>query len=384
MARARRVGDARSMFRTPPNNGFPRTESAAAHLRLFVLVGVVTVLVTRAFLALTDYPKLGGGAGNGGLHISHMLWGGLLMLVGLLLMLVFTGVASRRRGALTGGVGFGLFIDEVGKLVATDGYFYPPAPGLIYLSFVALTGLAWWVARRARSDRQEAPEAFRAACAVDIALQGLRCGLTARERCEAVRRLRGTDAPPTAVDVALAALIEAVPERPAREPAPHHEVLERVRVWASARVTQLVAKKRLVHLVAWGTTLQAALLLVAVAVEGLTGGLDGETQWTAIAGALACSLASLVLSLRGTAQLLRDGEAALRTLRAALLVDLLVGQVFKFTINQFSGVTDWLVSLALLYLLCQVSPQVTHRQAACPQGVEGVGDALHATPRQTA
>lgn len=43
------------MFRTPLTNGFLRTASAAAHLRLFVLVGVVTVLVTRAFLALTDY-----------------------------------------------------------------------------------------------------------------------------------------------------------------------------------------------------------------------------------------------------------------------------------------------------------------------------------------
>ncbi|MFE4861100.1 hypothetical protein [Streptomyces sp. NPDC056670] len=372
------------MFRTPLNNGFLRTASAAAHLRLFVFVGVVTVLVTRAFLALTGYPKLGGGAGNGGLHISHMLWGGLLMLAGLLVMLVFTGVASRRRGAVIGGVGFGLFIDEVGKLVATDGYFYRPAPGIIYLSFVALTGLAWWVARRARTDRQEAPGAARTARAADAALQGLLCGLTAQERGEALRRLRSTDARPSAVDEALAALLEAVPERPLRKAAPHHEALERARVWASARVAQLASKRRLVHLVAWGTTLQAAVLLIAVAAEGLTGGLDGETQWTAIAGALACSLASLVLSLRGTAQLLRDRDTALRTLRAALLVDLLVGQVFKFTINQFSGVTDWLISLALLYLLCQFSPQLTHRQAERTRAAERPSTPLRATTGQAA
>ncbi|MFG3280586.1 hypothetical protein [Streptomyces sp. NPDC048111] len=365
------------MFRTPLNNGFLRTASAAAHLRLFVFVGVVTVLVTRAFLALTDYPKLGGGAGGGGLHISHMLWGGLLMLAGLLVMLVFTGVAARRRGAVLGGVGFGLFIDEVGKLVATDGYFYRPAPGLIYLTFVALTALAWWVTRRAGADSTAAPGATRAACAADTALHGVLCGLTAQERREALHRLRATDAPLGELDRALAALLEAVPERPAGRGAPYDEALRRARSWITAQVS---GKRVLVHLVAWGTTLQAAVLLIAVTAEGLTGGLAGETQWTAIAGALACSLASLVLALRGTAQLLRDRQAALGTLRAALLVDLLLGQVFKFTINQFSGVTDWLISLALLYVL---SAQVACRQTPRGPGAERPAAPLGAT-RQAA
>ncbi|MFE9118386.1 hypothetical protein [Streptomyces sp. NPDC007172] len=370
------------MFRTSSHNGFPRTASAAAHLRLFVLVGVVTVLVTRAFLALTGYPKLGGGAANGGLHISHMLWGGLLMLAGLLVMLVFTGAASRRRGAVLGGVGFGLFIDEVGKLVATDGYFYRPAPGIIYLSFVALTGFARWVARRARTDRREAPRAVRAAEAAETALHGVLGGLTAQERCEALRRLRGTEGPPTALDTALVALIEAVPERPGRPAGPHHEVLARARLRASGLMARLTRTRGLVHLVAWGTTLQAVVLLAAVAAEGVTGGLDGETPWPAVTGALVCSLATLALSLRGTAQLLRDREAALRTLRAALLVDLVAGQVFKFTINQFSGVTDWLISVALLCLLCRCSPGPTHRQVPLPQAVESTSTALRTTMRQ--
>ncbi|MFF3152458.1 hypothetical protein [Streptomyces sp. NPDC057910] len=370
------------MFRTPLHQGLPRTASAAAHLRLFVLVGVVTVLVTRAFLALTGYPKLGGGAANGGLHISHMLWGGLLMLAGLLVMLVRAGAASRRRGAVLGGVGFGLFIDEVGKLVATDGYFYRPAPGIIYLSFVMLTGFAQWVARRAHKDRREAPGAVRAADAAETALHGVLGGLTAQERCEALRRLRGTEGPPTALDTALAALIEAVPERPAPPPAPHHEVLARARVRAAGLMAQLTRTRGLVHLVAWGTTLQAVVLLVAVTAEGVTGGLDGETQWPAVTGALVCSLATLALSLRGTARLLSDRDAALRTLRAALLVDLVVGQVFKFTINQFSGVSDWLISVALLCLLCRCSAGPADRQVPSPQAVESAATTLRATTRQ--
>ncbi|MFF4186677.1 hypothetical protein ACFYZ9_26175 [Streptomyces sp. NPDC001691] len=331
-----------------PTRGFLRTASAAAHLRLFVLVGVATVLVTRAYLALTGYPKLGGGEGHGGLHIAHMLWGGLLMLAGLLVMLVLTGVASRRRGALIGGIGFGLFIDEVGKLVAVDGYFYPPAAGLIYLSFVALTGLTWRVTRRGRTDGEAATGAVRSAAAADTALHGVLTGLTPGERDEALRRLRGSGGPATALDAALAAVLEAVPERPAGRPAPHHVLVRRARAWVAARVS---GTRSLVHVAAWGATLQAAPLLAAIAVDGLTGGLADETQWTAIAGALACTLASLALSVRGTVLLRRDRGAALRTLRAALLVDLLLGQAFKFTINQFSAVAGWLISLALLYVL---------------------------------
>ncbi|MET9365968.1 hypothetical protein ABZX93_34400 [Streptomyces sp. NPDC006632] len=344
------------MPRTHVTNGFLRTASAASHLWLFVLTGIVTVLATRAFLAMTGYPKLGGGAGAGRLHISHMLWGGLLMLAGLLVMLVFTGVASRRRGALVGGVGFGLFIDEVGKLVADVGYFYRPAAGIIYLTFAALTGLAWWVTCRTRVDREAAPGATRSAAAADTALHGVLCGLTPHEREEALRRLRGAGAPATELDAALAALIEAVPEAPARAPGPHHEVWRAVRAWLSAQVSR---RRGLVRIAAWGTTLQAAALLIAVAVAGLTGALAHETEWTSIAGVLTCSLASLVLALRGTTLLRRDRDAALRSLRAALLVDLLLGQAFKFTLNQFSAVTDWLISLALLYVLTAQAGRAT-------------------------
>ncbi|MFI6470233.1 hypothetical protein ACIBL5_08200 [Streptomyces sp. NPDC050516] len=347
------------MSRTPVTHGFLRTASAAAHLRLFVLVGVLTVLVTRAFLSLADYPKLGGGAGKGGLHIAHMLWGGLLMLAGLLAMLVFTGVVSRQRGALVGGIGFGLFIDEVGKLVSVDGYFYRPAAGIIYLTFVALTGLAWWATRRERTEREAAPVATRSAVAAETALNGILRGLTPQERDEALRRLRGTSAAATELDMALAALLEAVPERPARDLRPHHHATQRARTWLMARVARVSGDLRFVRIAAWGATLQAALLLIAVAADGLTGNLADETQWTAIAGALACSLASLVLAVRGTALLRRDGNAALRPLRAALLVDLLLGQVFKFTINQFSAVVGWLISLALLYV---ISAQLGRRQ----------------------
>lgn len=119
--------------------GLPRDPAASSHLAGFVVASVVTVLLTRAFLAATGYPQIGGG----GLHVAHVLWGGLLMALAFVVLLSFAGPVARPLGALLGGVGFGLFVDEVGKFVTADNdYFYEPTAALIYAVVVALVLLA--------------------------------------------------------------------------------------------------------------------------------------------------------------------------------------------------------------------------------------------------
>ena len=44
-----------------------------------LVCAVSTILIVRTQLWLTNYPQLGGH----GLHIAHLLWGGLLMLIAL-------------------------------------------------------------------------------------------------------------------------------------------------------------------------------------------------------------------------------------------------------------------------------------------------------------
>src|SRR5918997_1555219 len=101
----------------------------------FIVSAVLTVLLIRTELWLTNYPQLGGG----GLHIAHMLWGGLLMLVALGLLLTYLGRFPLVPAAIVGGVGFGFFIDELGKFITSDNdYFYRPTAALIYLIFLAL------------------------------------------------------------------------------------------------------------------------------------------------------------------------------------------------------------------------------------------------------
>ena len=105
----------------------------------FVVSGVVTILVTRSYLSITNYPQIS----SESLHIAHVLFGGLFLVVALLLA-ILSDRPNKLFVALLGGIGFGLFIDEVGKFVTKDNdYFYEPSVGIMYICFL----LIWFVSR---------------------------------------------------------------------------------------------------------------------------------------------------------------------------------------------------------------------------------------------
>ena len=102
-------------------------------LDAFLVSAIATLLIIRIYLEATGYPQLGGD----GLHIAHVLWGGLGMLVAIVLLLLFLTSTSRLVAAVVGGVGFGAFIDELGKFLTSDNnYFFKPTAALVYVVFV--------------------------------------------------------------------------------------------------------------------------------------------------------------------------------------------------------------------------------------------------------
>lgn len=112
-----------------------RNLDAVSYAELFMVSAVSAILGIRLFLHLTGYPQIG----NSTLHIAHMLWGGLGMLIAIIMLLTFIGKSIEAWAAIIGGVGFGTFIDEVGKFVTSDNnYFFEPSVAIMYVVFVLI------------------------------------------------------------------------------------------------------------------------------------------------------------------------------------------------------------------------------------------------------
>ena len=166
--------------RVPPRR-LVRNADADDLLEGFLVAAATAFAGIRIYLALTGYPQLGGH----GLHIAHLLWGGVLMLVALVMALSFLGARVRVQAAIVGGLGFGTFIDELGKFITSDNdYFYRPTVALIYAVFVLL-----YLSFRAIGDvGRTSPEAALAR-AVDLVGAALPRGLRAEDRERVLRLL---------------------------------------------------------------------------------------------------------------------------------------------------------------------------------------------------
>jgi hypothetical protein len=121
-----------------------RREGVELYLLLMLLSFGGSVAFTRLFLELTGYPQLG----SGGIHIAHVLWGGLLLYLAALLPLIFANRWVYTVGAVLAGIGVGLFIDEVGKFITqTNNYFEPLAAPIVYAFFLLSVLLYFRVSR---------------------------------------------------------------------------------------------------------------------------------------------------------------------------------------------------------------------------------------------
>ena len=118
--------------------------NASRYVLLMLMAFAMTVVGTRLYLEATGYPQIG----NETFHLAHALWGGLLLVIASLLLLVYVNRWIFSLSAILAGVGVGLFIDEVGKFITQgNDYFFPLAAPIIYVAFL-LTLLAYLMVRR--------------------------------------------------------------------------------------------------------------------------------------------------------------------------------------------------------------------------------------------
>lgn len=301
--------------------GAPRDTAAVRHLVTFLVASVVTVLATRAYLAAAGYPQIGGG----GLHIAHVLWGGLFMALALMLLLSYVGPVPRSLGAILGGLGFGLFIDEVGKFVTSDNdYFYAPTAAIVYVVTVLLV----LVVEGLHGRRPHHPAEY-LAVAADRLAAGLAGGFTPTAREEA-RHLAERGAGEPGADL-VAALVDEVPADDADVPDLVRRGVDRVVAWLDGLVDK-----------AWAAWLVVAVLLagsaaeVAVGLGIVRGQVPGLPLWTGVAVLVAVAV-SVALLVVGVVVGRRDRLRGAAWVRRAVLVSLLFTQVLVFRALQWTA-----------------------------------------------
>jgi hypothetical protein len=355
----------------------PRVEFSSLHETL-IIASVATVLVIRTQLWLTNYPQLGGH----GLHIAHLLWGGLFMLLAIGLLLTFLGRPVLRAAAIAGGVGFGFFIDELGKFVTEDNnYFYRPAAALIYLIFVSLFMLTRALQRR-EGERLSAESNL--ANAVELLGEAARRQLDESERRRALVLLEGAD-PAAPLVAPLRSLFRDLQARPAAAPGLAARTVGGAREgWARLAAWPQFATCVSCLLAIWAAVSFVGVVeLVTGAVVDLGGGHPGyvsdrlgDLAFVNVAS-LASSALSAALVARGVLQLRRGARAAAyRSFEHALLVAILVTQVFSFVESQFGAVFGLALDLLLLVALRAVESNDRAAHAAAVPAPPGVAQPL--------
>lgn len=308
----------------------------------FLVSAVVTILVIRTQLWATNYPQLGGK----GLHIAHLLWGGIFMVIAIGMLLTYLGRRVRQLAAVSGGVGFGFFIDEVGKFITSDNnYFFKPAAAIIYIIFIAL----FLLNRRMRSQRRFS--SLEHLCnALDLVGEAARHDLDAHEKHRALEQLSNVD-PRDPVAVAIRRLLEQMEAAPPRRPSFPIRYMQSVR-HRYFRLVEEPGFRRFIGLVfgVWAVLSLLETLLLAIGAAdhgGIAYRLD-HLSVTEIAS-VAVGVISAALVMVGIYRLARGTRlAAYRVFGLALLVQIYVGQVFAFVDSQFTAVFALGVDILLL------------------------------------
>jgi hypothetical protein len=320
-------------------------------LDTFLVSAIAAIVVIRIFLEATGYPQLGGG----GLHIAHVLWGGLGMLVAIVLLLLYTTSTTRLVAAVAGGAGFGAFVDELGKFVTSDNdYFFKPTAAILYALFVVL----FLATREIRRFRALSPEEC-LVNAVELAERLASGTLTADDRDRALQLLaRADQAHPLVAPLRVSFL--------AADPAPMSFARLRWMGSAGARTYVAIVSSKWFRRILAGIFILAgvAFVLTAVATVALLGGaffgvldaqvaLDEETSGGVIASVIqaGAGVVAGILIVRGVFLLRRSRGRAYRAFELAILVDLLLAQPFAFLDVGFGASVDVFLDLALLATL---------------------------------
>lgn len=350
--------------KTTNGRGWTTRARGPHYLMLTILSFAATVIITRTFLILTGYPQVGGRT----LHIAHVLWGGLFLFVALVAIFIIANRSFYRLAAILGGIGVGLFIDEVGKFITQDNnYFYPAAFPIIY-AFLLLTVFVYLELRHftPRDPRAELYNAF------DLMAEVLEHDLDDVEQAELNARLEFVMDNPERPDLAeLARVLHAYLHSDAiklvrKRPLPWQPIVDWYKHFESNHISKFRA--RMVVGLGIGITgaislINATRMLWAIFVPGAdqtalmkyltTNNIissPAEFQWfTALLGLV--FLLNLALVISALLLLIGHDKRSMHFAYVSLLASLTFGDLLIFYFDQFNAVFDVFAQLFLLLLI---------------------------------
>jgi len=322
-------------------------------LEWFLLASITTILIIRTQLWLTNYPQLGGG----GLHIAHLLYGGIFMLIAIWFSLIYLNRWGRTATALIGGVGFGFFIDELGKFITSDNnYFFKPAAGIIYIVFIILFLIVRELSRRQTLDTQTA-----LANAMAFLPQTV-TGEFRRDELELAHAMLDQSDPNDPRVEQTRAFFARVTVEPSKPPSRFTVFMDRVH----ARITAFTQKPRFKPLVitvviAWGV-----ISLLGIVDLQFDLGLEVQdhskvphesVDFLTVARTLSI-LTSVIFVGIGIYKMRKDEhQAAYSNFGRALLISIFVTRVFSFIEAQFGAVFGLVLDIILYSAVAELASQ---------------------------
>ncbi len=255
------------------------------------------------------------------------------MFISIFLLLGFLNKSTMLLGSLFGGVGFGLFVDEIGKFVTKDNnYFYQPAVALVYCVFVVIYLVFNYLNKKPISTDTEY---------LSNAIEGIKHLYTdepTSDRVESIRKLLSL-AKQNLHSRLLAQFVSSIsPKTPS----------------SSKRITSTL--KHLYHLLKISRSPRRLSILVTIyfSLHSLINlgqtiittwqPRSGVSQW----GEWLSTLVANGLVLFGLIRLRKSRLASYKILKTSILISIFITQIFTFYLDQLSALFGLAINLVSL------------------------------------
>lgn len=263
------------------------------------------------------------------------------MFIALSITFIFLNRETKYIASVIGGIGFGAFIDELGKFITNDNnYFFQPAIAIIYVILV----LIFLAGRAIEKYFRLRPEEY-AINALEMTKQAIMHDLDEEEKKKALQLLKKSDPENPLVNI-LEETLEKIEAKEVKRPTFFHKL----RFWVHKRYFNLIKSRSFKWLVINFFIVASVINFLQVLLVFRFANTFAE--W----GQLIFSFVSSLTVLAGIFILIykRSRKKAYEMFKVAVLISIFLTQFFLFLEEQLSAVTGLIFSL-MIYNALQYS-----------------------------